>query len=120
MADDHNRNIGSSIVAFVFGAVLLLFGIYLQRVDHFDWTHYRKPIEFGSCYVFGGVLIIWALTKKWSQYVPGSVFRIGFETVTMIVAVVTAVIAILTLTDAATSHKTDSPLPTPTVSSDKH
>ncbi|MBH5370960.1 hypothetical protein [Bradyrhizobium glycinis] len=86
---------GSNILTIMTGGALLLLGAAIL-VSFFvfgvivDLRAYRVGVNGCACILFGLVLLWWAFGE-------GSDWGIGFETVTMTVAVVAAVIAILTL-----------------------
>ena len=104
MSERNKRNLGSSRAAV--GCAALLFGVaFIRSQLEIDWKTCAKWIDVGSCLAFGLVLIWWALSKKRAEHEPHSAGKIGFETITMIVAVVTAVVAIFTLTDSATNSE---------------
>jgi hypothetical protein len=94
-----DRKKGSSILAGAVGIALLILGgailaPMIVDVGTIDIRAHRVVVNGGACVLFGLVLLWWAVTE-------GKDWGIGFETVTMTVAVVTAVIAILTLNVAA-------------------
>jgi hypothetical protein len=85
---------GSNALACGLGFLLLALGVCigfgLFTPDFRDATM-RKIVNAGSSSLFGIVLLWWVMGED-------RTWGIGFESVTMIVGVVTAVIAILTLT----------------------
>lgn len=89
--DGRGRKPGSSILAGIIGflLVVLAISIFLGAIDNLK--QHRILVNGGSSLLFGIVLFWWAVSNKRQ-------WGIGFETVTMVVGVVTAVIAILTLT----------------------
>ena len=99
------RNLGSTLTAVAVGAVLMIFAAYLGLAwwcgRFFDVGQFEKVIDIGSCAIFGAVLLWWGLCKPFATYDRSTAGKIGFETITMIVTVITALIAIFTLTDAA-------------------
>jgi uncharacterized membrane protein YiaA len=105
------RQQGSTITARILGVVLVCVGVLLPAITNlkpgFDWISYRAWVNYGSCILFGGMLLWWgfckSLTKPVDHY-QETKSRIGFETITMVVGVLTALIAIWTLTDAASKH----------------
>jgi hypothetical protein len=93
---EKGRKGGSSSLAGATGVVLVILAILMfgNQINHQTVKDHHAAINGGSSLLFGTVLLWWALTGKKGRHKYG----IGFETVTMIFAVVTAVIAILTLT----------------------
>jgi hypothetical protein len=86
------RKCGSNVLAGITGVALLALGsLILGRVFAINLKAHPEFVNGGACILFGVVLSWWTLSegKRWG---------IGFETVGMTVGVVTAVIAILTLT----------------------
>jgi len=85
----HGRKHGSIVLAVVMG--LAMIGLALGIYFGFKISEYPKPVNILTCIVFAGILFWWAFSedKEWG---------IGFETITMAVTVILAVIAILTLT----------------------
>jgi len=89
MAD---RKTGSNILVSITGAVIVVLGILIFfSLVTVDVKTHRDAINGSASVLFGAVLLWWAASedKQWG---------IGFETVTMTVAVVAGLIAILTLT----------------------
>lgn len=88
---DSPRKTGSVVLAATIGVTLLVLGFWILRFGDLNLKDYSAPVNIGTCILFGIVLLWWAVSanKEWG---------IGFETITMVVTVVTAVIAILTLT----------------------
>jgi len=86
----HRR--GSNLLTRATGAALLIFGIAILAYP-LDIRAHRVIVNGGACILFGLVLLWWT-------YGEGREWGVGFETVTMTVAVVTAVIAILALNSA--------------------
>ncbi|MGY0575936.1 hypothetical protein ACTGJ9_036975 [Bradyrhizobium sp. RDM12] len=87
----HRR--GSNFLTAVTGVSLLILGIVIFTTHAIDIRANRVIVNGGACILFGLVLLWWT-------YGEGSEWGIGFEAVTMTVAVVTAVIAILALNAA--------------------
>lgn len=108
---DKPRQQGSTITARVLGVALVLVGV-LEPVltlfkPNFDWVYHRAWIDNGSSILFGGILLLWGFCKSLKStedHYADTKSRIGFETVTMVVGVLTALIAIWTLTEAASKH----------------
>jgi len=88
MAD---RKTGSNVLTAVTGVALLALGFAILGSIIVDLKAHRLAVNGGACILFGVILLWWAFSA-------GKDWGIGFETVTMTVGVVTAVIAILTLT----------------------
>ncbi|MGY4466944.1 hypothetical protein ACVWWK_002626 [Bradyrhizobium sp. LB9.1b] len=88
----HKR--GSNLLTGATGGALLLLGGAILASYVVDVRANRVIVNGGACILFGVVLLWWTFgeDKNWGM---------GFETVTMTVAVVTAVIAILTLNVAS-------------------
>jgi hypothetical protein len=90
------RKNGSNILAVVLGFLLIVLAVCIG----FGFTPDFKDkdtliaVNAGSSALFGGVLLWWAASEN-------KAWGIGFETVTMVVGVVTAVVAILTLTHSS-------------------
>jgi hypothetical protein len=86
-----DRKCGSIVLTAATGAALLGLGITILASVVVDLRAHRTAVNGGACLLFGTILLWWTFSegKRWG---------IGFETVTMTVAVVTAVIAILALT----------------------
>ena len=88
---EENRKFGSSVLAFATGVLIVVLAVCIFMGWIKDLKDHKTFVEVGSTLTFGGVLIWWSVSnnlKKWG---------IGFPTVTMVVGVVTAVVAILTL-----------------------
>lgn len=90
------RKCGSNVLASIIGGALiaLAIGIASGWSPNFQDRSTLKVVNGGSSVLFGIVLLWWAASED-------RAWGIGFETVTMVVGVVTAVIAILTLTHSA-------------------
>jgi hypothetical protein len=74
------------------GLALVALGVVIAIKGHqFKIKDYATPINIGASLFFGIVLLWWAFSenKPWG---------IGFETITMAVTVVLAVLGVLTLT----------------------
>ena len=99
------RKQGSSIAAVVFGAALLLLALARVSIDEIPWDVYSKWIDVGASAIFGVVLLWWAASARGTAQMPNTKGQIGNETVTMIVAVVAAAVAVFTLTDAAATSR---------------
>lgn len=91
--DDKPRKKGSNVLAFVIGVALIALGACTLLGVHvsLDKNELARLINGGSSALFGIVLFWWAISER-------KTWGIGFETVTMVVGVVTAVIAIFTWT----------------------
>jgi hypothetical protein len=87
------RKKGSVYLAFALSVSLLALGACIAFGPSPDFKNpiTLKIVNGGSATLFGIVLLWWAVSeeKDWG---------IGFETITMVVTVVTAVVAIFTLT----------------------
>jgi hypothetical protein len=85
------RKTGSMVLTAVTGVALVVLGLAIFGSFIVDLKAYRLTVNGGACVLFGLVLLWWAFSeeKDWG---------VGFETVTMTVGTITAVIAILTLT----------------------
>jgi hypothetical protein len=104
MADPRYQ--GSTLTAYIVAVILLMLAIFLGIGGEIDWMHAKKPVEIGSCIMFAIALLAWARAKDWTlatDHYQGTKRKIGFETLTMVVTVITALVAILTLTDAASN-----------------
>ncbi|MGY3547842.1 hypothetical protein ACVWZ4_003231 [Bradyrhizobium sp. USDA 4472] len=90
------RKRGSVALAMAMGIALVVLGtvICLQHLtgNEFKIKDYAVPVNVGTCFFFGFVLLWWAVSGGNNQW------GIGFETITMAVTVVLAVIAMLALT----------------------
>ncbi|MCP1846828.1 MULTISPECIES: hypothetical protein [unclassified Bradyrhizobium] len=84
------RKDGSFALTVITGSALLILGIAILTSYIVDIRAHRAFVNGGACILFGSILLWWAFSE-------GKNWGIGFETVTMTVAVVTAVIAILAL-----------------------
>jgi len=84
----HKR--GSNLLTGGTALALLILGTVIFASGAVDIRANRVIVNGGACVVFGLVLLWWTVGE-------GSDWGIGFETVTMTVAVLTAVIAILAL-----------------------
>jgi len=86
------RKRGSNHLALVTGVALIV----LALLTFFDWNPPLEPrephklIDGGASVLFGAVLLVWRFSED-------ETWGVGFESVTMIVGVVTAVIAIFAL-----------------------
>jgi hypothetical protein len=85
-----DRRCGSNVVAFVVGVTLLVLGLAIAIADLHVEEIDPRWINAGACLSFGSVLLVWVISD-WTQW-------IGLDTVTMVVTVLTAIIAIFTLT----------------------
>lgn len=108
MADPRYQ--GSTLTAYVVAVLLLALAGFLVSGKEIDWVNAKKRVEIGSCVVFAIALLAWARTKDWSD--PAHHFqhtesKIGFETLTMVVTVITALVAILTLANVASDSALD-------------
>ncbi|SFQ05044.1 hypothetical protein SAMN05216330_11445 [Bradyrhizobium sp. Ghvi] len=84
------RKRGSNFLTGGTALALLTLGIVIFASGAVDIRSNRVIVNGGACVLFGLVLLWWTFGE-------GRDWGIGFETVTMTVAVVTAVIAILAL-----------------------
>lgn len=105
------RKNGSVLIGLVSGVVIGIFGV--MSFTHHDVieTLGRDNLNGMACLIFAAVLIWWAVSppgveaqavtpppRKWGIFFKGRNWGVGFETITMVVGVLTAVIAILALT----------------------
>jgi len=90
---EKERKQGSTILAFALAIALFILALAIWITD-FHINDHAKAVNIFTCIFFGGVLFWWAVS--W-----GKAWGIGFETITMSVTVILAVIAILTLTSIA-------------------
>jgi Kef-type K+ transport system membrane component KefB len=96
------RQQGSTVAAYILGVILIVLAIYLFTGGEVNWVKVQRFVNGATCAVFALTLFLWARSKDWTtEHHQKSIRKIGFETITMLVTIVTAVIAILTLTDAA-------------------
>jgi hypothetical protein len=99
---------GSTLVAYVVSFLLLLLAAFFACGGQINWVQYKRCIDIASCLTFSLVLWWWAKSGKLTSdedHIPKTWFKIGNETLTMVVGVLTAVIAILTLAEAASKAK---------------
>lgn len=98
------RNLGSSITASGLGLVIAVGGIWWGFFGHrnynFSWEKAQVPIDVGACVLFGAVLLWWAWSAK-GDHKTKSAWRIGGESVGMIVGVLAALVTIFAMVDAA-------------------
>jgi ABC-type transport system involved in multi-copper enzyme maturation permease subunit len=88
---------GSIILASLTGICLFVIAL-LIGLDVISAESIRanpKPVDCGACIIFGLILCYWAYHAKKTE--DKSDYGIGFPSVTMVIAIVTAVIAIITL-----------------------
>jgi hypothetical protein len=106
------RRNGSTAIGLVAGAVLLVAGVMSFMHHDVIGVIGRDNLNGGACLLFAVILIWWAISppgagnpplgkhrRKFLVFVEGRNWGIGFETITMIVGVMTAAVAILTLTN---------------------
>lgn len=101
---------GSTLTAYVVAVLLVALAGFLASGREIDWVAARRGVEIGSCLAFSVALLAWARTKKWddpAHHYQNTRTKIGFETLTMVVTVITALVAILTLADAASNTALD-------------
>jgi hypothetical protein len=93
------RRTGSSVLAAAIGFLLVALGLaaWISTPFFVDWIaglrSHARAIDVAASLLFGVVLLWWAASAG------DKPFGIGFETVTMVVAAVAALIAIFTLTN---------------------
>jgi hypothetical protein len=87
----HERRKRESIALTIIMGLALIGLALAYGIADFKLREHPKAVNIVTCVVFGGILFWWAFSedKSWG---------IGFETITMAVTVILAVIAILTLT----------------------
>jgi len=88
---------GSVVLAWITGFVLFVVAL-LIGLDVISAESIRanpKPVDCGACIIFGAILCYWAYHAQKSEDKNDK--GIGFPSVTMVLAIVTAVIAIITL-----------------------
>jgi hypothetical protein len=124
---DGPRRFGSSVIGLAMGAALIALGLYTWFGDPAFFSRNaltshgnEKFVDVFSCLLFGVVLIWWSvlgeifkysLYSQWRARTPWKVpaeWALGNPTITMVVGVVTAIIAIFTLV-----HDVNKPEPNP-------
>jgi hypothetical protein len=106
-----DRNFGSSIAAYVLGAILLATGIWWLLTPEmcFSWHRYRGLIDGIACVISATILLWWAISGgRRSSHKEGSDFKIGGESVGMIIGVLGALIAIFAMVDTAAFNESQS------------
>jgi hypothetical protein len=98
IAESEGRNLGSTIAAYALGTALLAVGWWVDT-HQLSWEVLRTRIEVGACLICGGVLLWWAASGR--VHKDKSTWRIGGESVGMIVGVLAALVATLALVDGA-------------------
>ena len=87
---EHGRKRGSIGLTIIMGLALIGLALGFHLYD-FKIRDHSKAVNITSCVVFGAMLFWWALSEA-------KTWEIGFETITMAVTVILAIVAILTLT----------------------
>jgi hypothetical protein len=97
------RKNGSILVALLSG--LAVGGIGVCTLVHASPSSHEDLINAGASLIFALVLLWWAFSGeedhdsfRWQLFYSGRHWGIGFPTVTMVVTVLTALVAIFTLT----------------------
>jgi hypothetical protein len=110
---DKPRKNGSILTALIAGVLVGIIGI--AELAHAPPYKCEDAINGGSGILFAIVLLWWVFSDenpygkfRWSNpFYLGRHWGIGFETVTMVVTVVSALVIIFTLTDAVYNREKD-------------
>jgi hypothetical protein len=86
-----SRKTRSVVLVMIMGAGLLIFGGLVAVFGDINPKDHAYFINVATCIFFGFILLWWAISEHMC-------WGIGFETITMSVTVILAVVAILTLT----------------------